>query len=360
LKSQTTAVKSFFSRKLLIWNKKHNNRSMPWKGEKDPYKIWLSEVILQQTRVEQGRAYYDRFVSTFPNVQKLAAAPETKVFKLWEGLGYYSRCKNLIATARYIVKENSGRFPERYEELLKLKGVGTYTAAAISSFAFNQPHAVLDGNVFRVLSRYFGIEKAIDGKEGKRIFKAYADELLDKKRPGVYNQAIMDFGAVCCKPKVPQCSACPLKGKCIAYANGWVNRLPLKSKGLARKSRWFYYFVVEYEGKVYVRKRQDKDIWENLFEFILMEKPGAKTRKELLALPLIKKILGKDLEAKPVFSKQYTRQLTHQVIHGQFIRISLNRPPASKGYEAIPVEKLKKLPFPVLIREYLAENPDRF
>ena len=195
--------KKYFSKRLLHWNKIQNKRAMPWKGEKDPYKIWLSEIILQQTRVEQGWNYYNRFVSTFPNIKKLAAAPEEKVFKLWEGLGYYTRCKNLIATAKFIAKEKQGEFPNAYNEILDLKGVGPYTAAAIASFAFNLPHAVVDGNVFRVLARFFGIETATDSTTGKKLFSGLAEELLDKKLPGIYNQAIMDFGAMICKPKNP-------------------------------------------------------------------------------------------------------------------------------------------------------------
>ena len=189
-----------FSRILQKWNREKNTRQMPWKGEKDPYKIWLSEIILQQTRVEQGLNYYNNFIKTFPDVHKLAKAPEEKIFKLWEGLGYYTRCRNLIASARYISKELKGKFPDTYEEIKALKGVGPYTAAAISSFAFNLPHAVVDGNVFRVLARIFGISTPIDSTEGKKKFTELANKLLDKKQPGFYNQAIMDFGAVICKP----------------------------------------------------------------------------------------------------------------------------------------------------------------
>jgi A/G-specific adenine glycosylase len=203
--------KKYFTKQLLHWNSTQNNRQMPWKGEKDPFKIWLSEIILQQTRVDQGRAYYDRFVSTFPNIKKLASASEKKVFKLWEGLGYYSRCKNLIATARFITKEKQGKFPETYEEILSLKGIGPYTAAAIASFAFNLPHAVVDGNVFRVLSRFFGIDIPVDNSNGKKIFSKLAESLLNSRQPGIYNQAIMDFGAVICKPQNPLCLSCPLK-----------------------------------------------------------------------------------------------------------------------------------------------------
>ena len=195
--------KRYFTKRLLAWNEKENRRAMPWKGEKDSYKIWLSEIILQQTRVEQGLNYYNRFVKAFPDIKKLATAPEQKIFKLWEGLGYYTRCKNLIATAKFIVKEREGKFPQTYPEILSLKGIGPYTAAAIASFAFDLPHAVVDGNVFRVLSRFFGINNATDSTTGKKLFTELAEELLDRNQPGVYNQAIMDFGAVVCKMCCP-------------------------------------------------------------------------------------------------------------------------------------------------------------
>ena len=188
--------KKFFFENLIKWNRNKNKREMPWKGEKDPYKIWISEIILQQTRVQQGLAYYNRFIKAWPNVKSLAKVKEQKVYKLWEGLGYYNRCRNLIASAKYINDELGGRFPEKYEDILSLKGIGDYTAAAIASFAFNQPYAVVDGNVFRVLARFFGIQTPVETTEGKKLFKELANELIDKKNPAEYNQAIMDFGAV--------------------------------------------------------------------------------------------------------------------------------------------------------------------
>ncbi len=329
---------------------------MPWKGEKDPYKIWLSEIILQQTRVEQGWDYYNRFVAAFPTIQQLAKAPETKVFKLWEGLGYYTRCKNLVATAKFIATTCKGKFPDQYDEILKLKGVGPYTAAAIASFAFNLPHAVVDGNVFRVLSRYFGIGEAIDSTSGKRSFGILANELLDKKNPGTYNQALMDFGAVLCKPQSPLCTSCPLKGNCVAYLNDRVNMLPVKEKRISKKTRWFYYVIAEHNGKVYVRKRGIKDIWENLYEFILTETTSVISAKELNDLPAAKKIFGKNKFEIIQVSKIYRQQLTHQTIHGQFIRVAIKGPLEVPGYEAVSVKQLKKLPFPKFITGYLAEN----
>ena len=329
---------------------------MPWKGEKDPYKIWLSEIILQQTRVEQGWNYYNRFIIAFPNIEKLARSPQEKIFKLWEGLGYYTRCKNLIETAKFIAKEKQGKFPDTYQDILLLKGVGPYTAAAIASFAFNLPHAVVDGNVFRVLARFFGIETAIDSSTGKKSFTALAEELLDKKLPGIYNQAIMDFGAVICKPKNPLCGVCPLNTKCIALLQNKINLLPVKLGKLIKKNRWFYYLIIDYNGKIYVKKRGPRDIWENLYEFILLE------AKELLSLEQIKQnALFKALAAKNTIkiiqvSKIYTQQLTHQTIHGLFIQLHVKNALPLKNYKTVTYKELAKLPFPKFITAYLAEN----
>ncbi|MBL0181353.1 MAG: A/G-specific adenine glycosylase [Chitinophagaceae bacterium] len=347
--------KAFFTRNLLLWNKKKNKRVMPWKGEKDPYKIWLSEIILQQTRVEQGWEYYNRFLKAYPTVKKLANAPEEKVFKLWEGLGYYSRCKNLIATARFIAKEKNGKFPDIHEEILALKGVGPYTAAAIASFAFDLPHAVVDGNVFRVLSRYFGISNDINSSAGKKTFTSLANELLQQKQPGIYNQAIMDFGAVVCKPQKPLCAICPLKKECVALSKNIVEELPVKAKQSERKKRWFYYLIVEHEGKVYVHKRGKSDIWENLYEFILLETGKANTIEKIRLAPLFKKLTEHKAEIKAI-SKLYLQHLSHQTIQGRFIHISIKKTPVLEGFEAVSFSKLAQLPFPRFITRYLTES----
>src|SRR6185436_6703210 len=264
---------SKFPALLLKWNRNKNTRQMPWKGEKDPYKIWLSEIILQQTRVEQGLRYYEKFVSNFPDIHKLAAAKDEKVYKLWEGLGYYTRCKNLLETARFISKKLNGKFPGEFEDILALKGVGHYTASAIASFAYQLPYAVVDGNVFRVLSRVFGIKMPIDSTRGKKLFTELASRLLDKKHPGVYNQALMDFGAVICKP-YPLCNICPLKNYCIAFKRNLADKLPEKKKKIKIKTRWFNYLILESSNKFYIRRRVENDIWENLNEFILIEAAG--------------------------------------------------------------------------------------
>lgn len=347
---------TFFTRQLLAWNAQENKRSMPWKGEKDPYKIWLSEIILQQTRVDQGLEYYNRFVKAFPTVRQLANAPENKVFKLWEGLGYYTRCKNLIATAKYIAHELNGKFPDTYEDILALKGVGPYTAAAIGSFAFDIPKAVVDGNVFRVLARFFGIATATDGTAGKKEFTLLAQNLLDKKAPAIYNQALMDFGAIICKPQLPLCNTCVLKKKCTAFLNNRVSELPVKEKSIVKKTRWFYYFVVEYKGQWYVRKRGSKDIWENLYEFPLVEQSVEVSADDLLASAFLEAIVPMATITTVAVSDIYKQQLTHQTIYARFIKLSATKPIPAAGLEMVNKKQLDRLPFPKLISNFLKDK----
>jgi A/G-specific adenine glycosylase len=347
--------KGFFTATLLGWNRDINSRQMPWKGEKDPYKIWLSEIILQQTRVEQGWEYYLRFIKKFPTVNKLAAAKEEDVFKLWEGLGYYSRCRNLLASARFIHHELKGKFPGTYNDILQLKGVGPYTAAAIASFAFNLPFAVVDGNVNRVLARYFGIETAIDSTEGKKIFSVLAQELLSSKEPGLYNQAIMDFGATVCKPQLPLCIECPLSKNCSACNTGKVGLLPLKDKKIIKRNRWFNYIVLEKDGSYFIRTRRAKDIWQNLNEFVLVEWPEKIGIKELLQTKEFKSMVPAKIQWLPD-SKEYKQQLTHQVIHAVFIEGKLLSGPAPKGYEPVERKNIKRRAFPGLLNHFLADK----
>lgn len=344
---------TYFTRHLLEWNAKENSRQMPWKGEKDPYKIWLSEIILQQTRVDQGLAYYNRFVKKYPFINKLAVAPETAVFKLWEGLGYYSRCKNLIATAKFISKELNGVFPTTYDDILKLKGIGPYTAAAIASFAYNLPYAVVDGNVMRVLARYFGISTAIDSTEGKKYFAALAQQLVDKKMPGLYNQAIMDFGATICKPQLPLCADCILKNECVAFKKNAVSAYPVKSGKLIKKKRWFYYIILEQQGNFFIRKRTQKDIWENLHEFILIETEKEVGFDEILASAEFKSLAGKKITVINR-SKIYKQQLTHQTIHGYFIHVRMSSKKLLKDHKLYTRSEMKRLAFPRMITTYFA------
>ncbi len=327
---------------------------MPWKGEKDPYKIWLSEVILQQTRVEQGLGYYQRFVQQYPTIKDLAAAKDEEVYKLWEGLGYYSRCRNLLATARIIVNEKGGKFPGTYDEILQLKGVGPYIASAVASFAYNLPYAVLDGNVFRVLSRVYGIETPIDSTQGKKQFTSIAHENLDQKNAAEYNQAIMDFGATVCKPMVPSCSSCPMKKICMAFKNGLVNHLPVKEKVLQKKLRWLYYFLFEVDEKHLVHQRTGKDIWQNLYEFYPFESPEQIDWDEKKLKAWLQDQFGvKSYKLKQI-SEVMSQQLTHQKIKGQFFSIQLKAiPKPLEHYQWVTNKELQKLAFPKFINLYL-------
>lgn len=344
-------MKPDFTRKLLRWNRAGNRREMPWKGESDPYKIWLSEVMLQQTRVEQGWAYYEKFIKAFPTIRDLAKAKDQLVFKMWEGLGYYSRCRNLLATARIISNEHKGRFPNKYEEILKLKGIGPYTAAAIASFAFNESRAVVDGNVQRVISRYFGISTPVDSTGGKRLYSDLAQSLLDDTSPGIYNQAIMDFGATICKPKNPLCSECVQSAECVAFNEGFVNKLPVKEKTLKIKTRWFYYFIIEEGNSVYIRKREEKDIWQNLHEFVLLEKDEPDDNP---ARDYLNKLLQHQSYTITHSSGLFSQQLTHQRINGKFFVVKLAPGKGFKGnYQLVKKNKVSEYAFPKFINSFL-------
>ena len=345
----------FFTQKLMEWDKNSNNRAMPWKKEKDPYKIWISEIILQQTRVEQGREYYNRFISKYPDVKSLAKAKDNEVFKLWEGLGYYSRCRNLLMAARFIQNDCKGKFPDTYEVILSLKGVGPYSAAAIASFAYNLPHAVVDGNVMRVLSRFFRIATPIDTTEGKKTFNELAQSLLDSKNAGLYNQAIMDLGATVCKPQSPVCNSCPLSKRCISYKEGDMNLYPAKSKKIKIRHRWFNYFIIQCGESYYVRKRKEKDIWQQLHEFVLIETEKAITAEEWSTDYRLKNMLGRTFK---VISQTDLRmqKLTHQHVHGSFFTIAINKAVELDGYERKTISQIKRLAFPMMIAEFLREN----
>lgn len=336
------------------WHQTSNHRQMPWKGEKDAYKIWLSEIILQQTRVEQGWNYYERFIKNYPNIESLAAAKDQDVFKLWEGLGYYNRCKNLLYTARTIVKDYDGIFPNDYETILSLKGIGPYTAAAIASFAFQLPYAVVDGNVFRVLSRYFNIADAIDGTVGKMRFTQLAQEVLDTDQPGIYNQAIMDFGATVCKPFAPSCSICPMQKTCKAYAKGLVNELPVKDKKLLKRKRWFNYFFFEHGAQIYIHQRAQGDIWANLHEFYLVESPDQVVWNNEAVLELLQDQLGIKTAVVKTVSDLLLQQLTHQQIKARFIQVVLTKKPAllTKG-QWIDKKSISQLAFPKIILQWM-------
>lgn len=350
------AKESRFGKLIMQWNAEKNRRSMPWKGEKDPYRIWLSEIILQQTRVEQGLSYYNRFIQQYPTIQHLASADDAAVFKCWEGLGYYSRCRNLIATARQIVQELDAVFPTTYESILSLKGIGPYTAAAIASFAYNLPYAVVDGNVIRVLARYFGIRQSAGSSAGKKFYTALANRLLTGNDPATFNQAIMDFGATVCKPQLPVCSGCCLQKHCTAFKDNLTDGLPVKENKPTKKQRWFYYLIIEFNGAYYIRKRTQKDIWQNLHEFYLEEKSRQTDPEELVAGIMQKLKAAKGSKVTSV-SKMYRQQLTHQAIHGCFIHISIKKKINIPGFELYEKSAISKLAFPRFITGYFDEIP---
>ena len=330
---------------LLHWNRLHNKRHMPWKGEKDPYKIWLSEVILQQTRVEQGWAYYEKFVQQYPTIQHLAAAPDDEVFKLWEGLGYYSRCRNLLHTARYVVQELNGVFPKTYEGILALKGVGPYTAAAIASFAYNAPHAVVDGNVYRVLARIFNDDTLIDSTDGKKHFAQRAQSLLPADKAGEYNQALMDFGATLCTP-YPHCAACFFNEHCGAYRQQRQLLLPQKSKRPAVRERYLFYLALQHKGQIAIRKRTGADVWQNLYEFWGTELPGPVKGESVQTMVAQLLDLPGDAYDFSGLAVNKMQRLTHQIIHFFVIAIRLKRIVELPGVIWIPVSDLTRYPFP--------------
>ena len=282
----TSAQKKYFTKQLMHWHQTDNERTLPWKEEKDPYKIWLSEILLQQTRAQQGLPYYIKFIQSFPTIKKMAAAKDEDVFRLWQGLGYYNRCRNMLATARYIANELGGKFPCTYDDIIKLKGIGPYTAAAIASFAFGAPNAVVDGNVYRVLSRFWGIEEPYDTLNGKKIFQSLAQELFFSKDSAAYNQAIMDLGATVCKPQIPACAVCPLQKNCFAFSQDLISSLPVRSKKLKVRKRYFHYLLLRANDKIWIHQRSEKDIWQSLHEPYLIEHDAALGQKELLAQKL--------------------------------------------------------------------------
>ena len=334
-----------FSLKLIKWYGE-NKRNLPWRDTKNPYKIWISEIILQQTKVDQGLPYYLKFVKKFPNVQELAKANENIVLKLWQGLGYYSRARNLHYSSRYISNNLNGEFPKTYDELIQLKGVGKYTASAIASFAFNEKKAVLDGNVFRVLSRYFGIEHPIDTAIGFKVFENIAFENLPKKNTDTYNQSIMEFGALQCKPVNPQCNTCPLTRNCWATNNNKIVSLPIKSKKIIRKLRFFNFIVIKSEKFIFLEKRIKNDIWKNMYQFPLFEEPIGSF------------IPPKYLIKTSVLSRrtEVTHLLTHQKLNVVFWEFKMKKLLKNKNYEKIEIKKLDEYAVPKIVENYINQN----
>lgn len=342
----------YFTRQLMDWHSNTNTRSLPWKSETDPYKIWLSEIILQQTRALQGLPYYLRFTEAYLTIKALAGAKDEEVFRIWQGLGYYNRCKNMLATARYISTELKGRFPNSHEEILQLKGIGPYTAAAIASFAYGLPHAVVDGNVYRVLARYFGIDTPIDSTEGKKEFYELAQLLLAKEDSAAYNQAIMDIGATVCTPKKPACADCPLQKRCIAFSQDMIGDLPVKSKKLQVKKRYFHYLLITDGKKLWIHKREGKDIWQSLYEPLLIESEQEMNLEELAGHPDIKKLKAK---VAPVYAGKGSQKLTHQLISSQFYKMTVKQADihVPEGGIWVPFTALNNYAFPKTIVSFL-------
>jgi A/G-specific adenine glycosylase len=334
-----------------------NKRDLPWRNTDSAYHIWLSEIILQQTRVDQGLEYYTRFVDRFPSVEDLAKASLDEVLKLWQGLGYYTRARNLHATARIIVNEYSGSFPVKYEELLRLKGVGVYSAAAIASIAFREPVALLDGNVFRVLSRLYGISMPIDTSAGKSEFKKIAVKILNIDRPDVHNQALMEFGALVCLPQNPHCNSCVLAKICIANIQNTTELLPVKTGKNKVRIRYFNYLFIQHEGITYLNKRNGDDIWNSLFEFPLIETKTPLNYSKLVKLSSWSSIFG----SKPVKLhgrvKNYKHQLTHQTLYCCFYTIKLNSALEMQPLNFFPVslDRLNEYAIPRIIDKYLKD-----
>jgi A/G-specific adenine glycosylase len=346
------------SNALTNWYKNHR-RSLPWRETDDPYKIWVSEIILQQTRVEQGTDYYNQFISKFPDVFSLANADLDEVLKLWQGLGYYNRARNMHHTAKFILNHNDGKLPENYKELLSLKGIGPYTAAAIASFAFNEPVAVVDGNVKRVIARLYGIKEPINSSTGEKTIQEIANHILDKINPGEHNQAIIEFGALQCVPKNPDCNSCPLAEICQAYKLNMVQGLPVKSPAKKKKNRYFYYLIINHHQQhIFINKRTQKDVWNSLYEFPLIER---EKKLEINTLTQSKEWNSFFNGLQPEITKisgEYKHVLSHQNIFATFIEIQLNAPSGFLKQNFISIEKnnLEEYAVSRLIERYMKNS----
>ena len=333
-----------------------NRRDLPWRHHPTPYQVWLSEVILQQTRVSQGMDYYLRFIERWPTVTDLANATEEEVLKMWQGLGYYSRARNLHQCAKQVVEQYQGEFPADFETLRRLKGIGDYTAAAIASIAFNLPHAVVDGNVYRVLSRLYDIDTPINNNEGQKLFAQLADQLLNRSRPGLHNQALMEFGALHCTPKNPNCLLCPLQAQCLAFARQTVMQRPVKLPKVKVSTRYLNYLVLKIGNSVYLHKRNTPGIWRNLYDFPCIESEKPLTTEEVIDTEEFKQLIENKQFTIVKTSPVYTHKLTHRTLLAQFIEIKLEKKLLrieTKDLILTPVTDLGRFPIPRLIDLYL-------
>ncbi|MFZ4400123.1 MAG: A/G-specific adenine glycosylase [Bacteroidales bacterium] len=349
-----------FNSQLLHWYK-NNHRDLPWRNTRDPYLIWISEIILQQTRVNQGYQYYLRFIERFPDVKTLANSKEKDVLKLWQGLGYYSRARNIFFAAQQIMNEYQGVFPTNYNEIIKLKGIGSYSASAIASIAFKLAYPVIDGNVLRVISRVYGISTPVDSSKGKNEVQNILNTLIDKENPDIFNQAIMELGALVCNPQSPKCECCPLQTYCFAFENKNMDLFPVKSKKIKLRIRYFYYLIITYsdqtEDFIYLNKRSKTDIWKNMYDFPLIE-----SNQEILVnddfFHQVKKFLGIENYIVKAINGNYKHQLTHQTIFACFVNLKISQAlPETNDYFAVPLHKINSHPIPKLIDNYLNNHP---
>ena len=348
---------NYISHKLTGWYK-NNKRDLPWRDISDPYRIWISEIILQQTRVNQGMSYYNRFIERFPSVAILAEANEDDVLKHWQGLGYYTRARNLYKAAQQIKSDFNGIFPSAHSDIIQLSGIGDYTAAAISSFAYNEPYAVVDGNVYRVLSRLFGIQTPIDSSAGKKEFSLLAQNLLSKSQPGIHNQSLMEFGALQCVPVNPDCGNCPLQTVCMAFDMNIVTLLPVKSKKNKSTNRYFNYIYIKFQGNTYLQKRLANDVWQNLFEFPLIESDHLLSTSELTDNDLFKSLMvGIDEVDIHKISNPMKHILSHRVIYAQLILITIsNKNKSLNQFIQVPLKEIDRFAVSRLMELFLENS----
>lgn len=344
-----------FDAELISWYRK-NKRNLPWRATKDPYKVWLSEIILQQTRVEQGMSYYHAFVENYPDVNALAAATEDNVLKTWEGLGYYSRARNLHATARVVSGKLKGQFPQDHAGLLQLKGIGDYTASAISSICYGEKQPVVDGNVYRFLSRHFGVKTPIDSTKGKKEFRALAEELITDKDPGTFNQAMMEFGARQCTPRNPDCGVCVFRLSCVALKKKLVDQLPVKEKKTKVTERFFYFLILKNGEYTFIRQRNEKGIWQGLFEFPLLETSEALEEKQVVKNTIWKNTVGTFPMKITGVSEEHVHLLSHQRLHIRFVVAEVKgKVVLPKGFRKVAIDKVDEFAFPVILKKNLTK-----
>lgn len=342
-----------FNDELLRWYER-NRRDLPWRNTHDAYVIWLSEIILQQTRVEQGLPYFHRFLEKYPDVKSFAAANEEEILKLWQGLGYYSRGRNMLKTARMVSERYNNIFPTAYHQLLSLKGIGEYTAAAIASFSAGEAKAVVDGNVYRVLSRYFGIDEPINSPKGKKIFQHAADELLNREHPGLHNQAMMELGATICKPKNPACPVCPVREGCYAYTNNAIDRLPVKQGKVKVRERFFNYFLLTDGEKLLMNKRGETDIWANMYDLPMVETTAMLPIEDLLKTEEVLSYFGDTIKIDAI-STVKKHILTHQRLFVRFVIVNSGLIKTKPAWNYSYIKELSFLALPKVIFVFLED-----